>query len=259
MVPPHRIWRNVSPWYRKAFGPLYQAVYAHRNDVEAEAIVELVASIHPLEGRRLLDLATGAGRIARGLSQRGATVLGLDLSPHLLKTARSTDPSVPLVRGDMRWLPLGDRAVDGVLLIFTSFGYFREDSENFQVLDEVRRVLKDDGFFLLDLINAAWIRRNLVPRSLRREGDLEISEERAFENCGTRLVKKVSVRHLTEGWTEAWEEDVRLYDADRVREEIEARSLAITRLWGGYDGVPWGRRTPRMIVFAEGTGGGVHE
>lgn len=245
----------MIPWYEKAFGRLYPIVYAHRNDEEAGAIVDLLDSFRPLEGLRLLDLATGSGRIARAAASRGASVAGLDLSPHLLEMAKVKAPRLPLVRGDMRWLPLADASLHGVLLIFTSFGYFQEDGQNLQVLDEVCRVLGSGGFFLLDLLNPTWIRSHLVPESVRREGDLEIFERRSLEECGTRLVKKVDVRNAVEGWSEEWEENLRLYEADRIRDELTARSLEMTRMWGDYEGSPWGRRTPRMILLAEKEGG----
>lgn len=43
----------------------------------------------PLEGRRVLDLACGQGRLSRYLAERGARVVGVDLSEVMLERARA--------------------------------------------------------------------------------------------------------------------------------------------------------------------------
>lgn len=42
-------------------------------------------------GLRVLDLGTGTGSLGRGFARRGCTVVGLDLSPELVKAARELD------------------------------------------------------------------------------------------------------------------------------------------------------------------------
>ena len=49
----------------------------------------LVERMQPKPGERWLDLATGTGRVAELLPPTGATVVGVDLAPALLETARS--------------------------------------------------------------------------------------------------------------------------------------------------------------------------
>lgn len=45
-------------------------------------------ALFPLDGTRALDLATGPGTVALELAERGSTVVGLDLSPGQVATAR---------------------------------------------------------------------------------------------------------------------------------------------------------------------------
>ncbi len=49
-----------------------------------------------VEGRRVLDLACGAGRISRWLAENGARVSGIDLSAGLLARARGREAVQPL-------------------------------------------------------------------------------------------------------------------------------------------------------------------
>lgn len=241
----------MTAWYEEAFGEFYPVLYAHRDRKEALAVARLASGRRRLEGLRLLDLATGFGRVGRALAAEGAGVVGLDLSPELLAVAAKEEPHFPLVRGDMRALPFGDGSLDGVLMIFTSFGYFATDEENFHVLSETARVLKPGGFAMIDLVNPAWIRKTLVPRSERSAGSLRVTEGRRIEDAGRLMIKEISVQHAGEGWTRRWEERVRIYEPDRMRAELRARRLEDTVLWGDYDGAAWDRWSPRLIFWAE--------
>ncbi len=49
-----------------------------------------------LAGQRVLDAACGQGRVARELARRGASVVGVDLSPRLIARAREADAAQPL-------------------------------------------------------------------------------------------------------------------------------------------------------------------
>ncbi|MCH7760931.1 class I SAM-dependent methyltransferase [candidate division TA06 bacterium] len=48
--------------------------------------------------------------------------------------------------GDMRGIPY-ENEFDGVTNIFTAFGYFEEERENFKVIQDVSRALKKGGNF----------------------------------------------------------------------------------------------------------------
>lgn len=72
-------------------------------------------------------------------------VVGLDLSGALLAAARQRDHRLPLLRADMRALPLADRSVDAVVNLFNAFGYFANQDDDARVLREVARVLRPAG------------------------------------------------------------------------------------------------------------------
>ena len=50
----------------------------------------IVNSFRPLDGRRFLDLGCGKGRFSRALAERGAVVVGLDLSAAMLHGAANS-------------------------------------------------------------------------------------------------------------------------------------------------------------------------
>jgi len=103
-----------------------------------------------LEPRRVLDLGTGTGKALPALAARfpGAEILGLDLTPAMLRVAATRQggpggaPPV-LVCADAARLPFPDQSVD---LVFSSLAiHWSPDLD--QVLGEVRRVLRHPGLF----------------------------------------------------------------------------------------------------------------
>lgn len=103
----------------------------------------LVDETLAIPGARALDLACGTGDVARRLAAKGATVIGLDLTPAMLAIAR-TKPSAAGIRwvcGDMTTLPFMSGSVD---VVTTSYG-LRNVPDLTRTLAEVHRVLSGDG------------------------------------------------------------------------------------------------------------------
>jgi SAM-dependent methyltransferase len=106
------------------------------DDVRLRAVV---GGLCPLAGRRILDLGCGKGRFARALGERGARVIGLDLSAAMLDEATGIDR----VRASARRLPFGAASFDGALAVEV-FEHLEPRSLD-QVCGEVRRVLRPGG------------------------------------------------------------------------------------------------------------------
>jgi SAM-dependent methyltransferase len=81
-------------------------------DIEEPVAREILAALPP---GRALDAACGTGRYAALLAGRGHRVLGVDSSPDMLDRARAKVPTGVFTRGDLRWLPVPDDAVDLVV------------------------------------------------------------------------------------------------------------------------------------------------
>jgi demethylmenaquinone methyltransferase/2-methoxy-6-polyprenyl-1,4-benzoquinol methylase len=97
-------------------------------------------------GRRVLDLASGTGDLALALVERGALVLGLDLTPGMLRIAASKPRgrSIPWVTADMTHLPVGTASMD---LVTVSYG-LRNVPVLADALAEIARVLRPGGRLL---------------------------------------------------------------------------------------------------------------
>lgn len=196
------------PWFHDAFGGHYPHLYAHRDLAEARRCLDLLQSLAPLGAGPVLDLGCGQGRHLRLLAARGVTAIGLDLSRALLAEARATAPAVPLVRGDMRALPLADGAVTAVLSLFTAFGYFGDLDAHRPVVSEVARVLTPRGVWCLDFLDSERVAAELADGPQRTErqlgaGAVAVTEVRSLVQRPRRVLKSVTLRPLADRADEA--------------------------------------------------------
>lgn len=101
-----------------------------------------------MRGRGIVaDLGCGPGHVARYLHDRGVRVAGIDLSPEMIRVAKSLHPDVNFSVGDIRSLDVPDGAYTGAVLFYALVHF--EPSELGTVLREVRRVLAPEGLVLV--------------------------------------------------------------------------------------------------------------
>ena len=109
--------------------------------------LRLAALAAPGPGIAALDLASGTGDIAFDLAERGAHVVGLDLTHRMLQLAQAKNRAgraVQFVTGDMMALPFPDASFD---LVTTGYG-IRNVPRIEPALAEIRRVLRPGGLLL---------------------------------------------------------------------------------------------------------------
>ncbi len=171
------------PWYDDWFGSdAYALVYGHRDEAEAARTIDLVARIaDPAPGARILDVGCGRGRHSRMLARRGYDVTGLDLSPASIAAARAQAKAeglgVTFRVGDMR-TPVAAAAFDGVVNLFTAFGYFEVEAEHQRAVDAMAAALRPGGWLVQDYLNAPHVRATLVPEDERTEQGVHIRQRR---------------------------------------------------------------------------------
>lgn len=140
----------------------YDASLGFLSSFEGNRLLEVLGD---LRGMRVLDLGCGTGRLVRDLRNLGATVVGTDLSEGMLAVARKKYDDVEFVRADAANLPFKDGEFDLVISTF-----FIVHLRNLQpVFDEVYRVLKDRGNFILTNIN-----QRRAPKLKTADGEIVI-------------------------------------------------------------------------------------
>ena len=242
---------QAAAWFREWFGREYLAVYPHRDRQEARRAVRLLDSVAALgSGARVLDLACGAGRHLAELGRANRWAAGLDLSAPMLEAARSAAPDAALARGDMRRIPFASGVFDGVTSYFTSFGYFDDEAEDRAVLGEVRRVLAVDGVFLLDFLNAAYVRANLRSEDRMTVAGRTVTLRRRLVDRGRVVEKRIAIATGGKAAKREFVERVRLHRPDDLETMLQDAGLVPRVRFGGYDQAPFQPESPRCIVLA---------
>jgi SAM-dependent methyltransferase len=113
--------------------------------LDRQLLDQLAASVE--EGGLICDLGCGPGQIARYLHERGARVIGVDLSPQMIAQARQLNPDLDFKQGNMLALDVEDEAWAGIAAFYSIIHIPREQVVD--VLHELKRVLRPGGLLLL--------------------------------------------------------------------------------------------------------------
>ena len=123
-----------------------------------------------VEFPRLLDVPCGIGRHAIPLARLGYTVLGIDRSEPALEVARRQNvPGATFRAVDMTDLASVEDTFDGVLCLWSSFGYGTLQ-QNQRLLGDMAGRLRDGGRLLLDVYNADALQHLPAAESAVRSG-----------------------------------------------------------------------------------------
>ena len=113
---------------------------------EKKAVLDALA---PLGGKRILEVACGTGRFTVMLADRGADIVGMDISEAMLEQGRrkaaatGVEETLSFMQGDAGRLPFPDDHFDAVFAM--RFFHLAPDPEGF--IEEMRRVTKEQVFF----------------------------------------------------------------------------------------------------------------
>lgn len=115
---------------------------------EAEFLVEKYAK----EGEKILDLACGSGQWLEFFKKKKIIYFGIDFSEKLIEIAKKRYPKSNFLVGNVTKLPFADEFFDKVYAI-ALFHHLPSKKLRSQVLNEIKRVLKKDGFLILTVWN----------------------------------------------------------------------------------------------------------
>ena len=238
--------KNEIPWYESWFDRNYLQLYQHRNSHEANAQIDLIVrSVGLKKNQRILDLACGDGRYTHLLNSRGYRTVGLDLSRKLIDEGLNKYGPLNLVAGDMRAIP---GTYDIILSLFTSFGYFNEDSENYRVFESVKSSLVDGGWFWLDFLNPRFIEENLVSETVTEiSSTCQVIERRQIVK--NRIVKGIIFFDGSE--EKRYQESVRLYSRNELESMFTQAGFKTAGCFGDYQGNQWQEHAERTIIYGK--------
>ena len=111
-----------------------------RPEYPPDAVEWITAELGLGDGRTVLDLGAGTGKLTRALVSTGARVIAVEPGEAMLAQLRSVLPEVEAIQGAAESIPLEDASVDAVT-VGQAFHWFRPA----EAVPELRRVLRDGG------------------------------------------------------------------------------------------------------------------
>jgi len=190
-----------------SFRPTFDLIPAKVSNAQVRFIVKHL-NLKP--GMTFLDCPCGIGRISIPLAKRGIKVTAVDFyQPYideLKKKAARKKLQIQAVQSDMRKIDFKNK-FDAAGNIWTSFGFFENESDDRRALKRLYEALKPGGKLLLHLINRDYIVSDFIPRLWFKTGDIYVVQENKFDfensrlhgtwnyiNGGNRYSKELSLR-----------------------------------------------------------------
>lgn len=237
--------------------------HLERAETEADSLVRLFSAHGLNPPAKILDLCCGIGRHSVALAKRGFQVVGVDFSQKFLARAQKlaeehgVQDAAKFVLLDARKIAaLPERGFAAIINIFTSFGYYDEETDR-NILAQARELTNPGGIFVLDLASREWILRNFSPTGLTRYSNVTLIEERKFDfetsrhNCTWRFFAE-------EG--EAWrflgkvELSLRMYSLHELIRLFESAGWRYRTAYGDLRLSPYCLDSRRVVVVAENPG-----
>ncbi len=219
-------WFNI--WFNTAY---YHTLYQDRNYKEGEQFLKkIIGTLNLLPNSKIIDLACGKGRHSIFLNGMGFDVLGLDLSKEsIFHNKKFENETLKFKIHDMR-NRIENEKVDVVFNLFTSFGYFKTDEEDQSVFTSVSDVLKEEGVFVFDFMNAEFVKSHLVAEEKITKNDLDFTIKKRIEN--ENVIKEITLQD--QGKELVFEENVKLHGINSIKFFAQNAGLQCIKHWGDY-------------------------
>ncbi len=239
-----------NDWYETWFNsPYYHILYKNRDEKEAEGFLDnLIQFIKPPAGGRILDVACGKGRHSIYLNRKGFDVTGFDLSTEsILYDKQFENDSLSFYLHDMREI-FRSNYFDIVMNLFSSFGYFEKEHDNYRCINANSIALKPGGIFVFDYLNAEVI---------RQKGDMVLEKE--LNGINFHIEKKIennfirkNIQFTDKGKKFDFREYLLLANYTKLKSYFELSNLTITDCFGNYKLEPFNERdSERLILIAQ--------
>jgi len=229
----------MSKWYKGMFEAKLAKYWTLLSDQAKEQTKQQAAFLEEVlpKGGLILDHCCGPGRLSITIS-KDRPVVGLDLSTELLREARkrgrnASVKNLNLIQSDMRYLPFRPGVFDSIINFWTSFGYFSEQ-ENELVLNQILRVMKTNGTFIMDIVNPESLIRRYQEKDWSESESFFLLEQRNWEWETKRMRCRWIYIDKMNGEVNEVNFDHRLYSFNELKRMFEARGLKITDVYGSF-------------------------
>ena len=239
--------QQKSTWYSQWFdSEYYHILYENHDFLEAEGFIDKLTKKLSLPlNSTVADIACGRGRHALYLSKKGFNVTGLDLSPRSIEFAKKMESDqLNFHVHDMRKVFAKDK-FDLVLNLFTSFGYFEDNQDNFNAIAAMAASCKKDGLIVIDFMNTSKVLNHLVTCDTKVAQHIHFDISKSI--IDNFIVKKINF--TGHGNLYQFEERVRIIYQKDFMEYFKFAKLKVKKVYGSYDLKPYDEKESDRMIF----------
>ncbi len=202
--------------------------------------------------RRLLDVGYGPGHKTELLAQPNRKIIGLDLDPDMIETARAGHhrPGLKYMSTDMLTLDrlFPPAAFDGLLCLGNTLPHLTGDGHGEKFMAAAAKVMAPGGRLVIQILNYDFIgRRNITELPLIESEQAIFS--RAYDWTENGLIFRTRLE-IKNGPIYDNEINLRPLYREEVEKPLEP-SFRITKIFGGLDGRAWSDDSIESVFLAD--------
>ncbi len=235
-----------TEWFEHWFDTkYYHLLYDHRDEEEAQFFMQnLIRFLKLQNGDHILDLPCGKGRHSVFLNAQGFDVVGADLSKNSIDFAKQFEnESLQFRIHDMREPLL--KKYHAIFNLFTSFGYFEEDTTNIAVLENFKQALLKNGKIVIDFLNINKIKQHLIAEETFEKNGLTFHITRAIKE--EILIKKISFE--ADGKLHDYTEKVQCLTLEKMEKLARMANLNVLHTFGDYNLSPYDKNDSERLIL----------
>ncbi len=142
-----------------------------------------------------------------------------------------------------------DGAFDGVINLFTSFGYFTDPDENRQVLANVYESLKPGGWFVLEIMGKEVLARIFKARDWQEtdDGVLFLQERKVTQDWSWMENRWILIK---DGERKEFNVNHHLYSASELTMMLKVCGFTKADAYGNLTGAPFDHQAQHLVMVA---------
>lgn len=236
----------ANKWFSSWFDtPYYHILYKNRGDDEAQDFMQNLVNFLKLpKGASVLDLACGKGRHSVYLNKLGYDVMGVDLSANSIKYAKQFENEHLIFRTHCMGKPVGEK-FDAVFNLFTSLGYFEDESENLESIVAIKEEIKEGGWGVIDFMNVDKVIGNLVRQEVKTVRGIDFHISRRVEDGF--ILKDIEFED--EGEDYAFTEKVKALTLKKFKEYFDKAGIQLVHTFGDYHLAPYNKEESDRLIL----------
>jgi SAM-dependent methyltransferase len=246
----------MSEWFEDdSFWANFESVMftAERVKAARAEVDSLLALMDLRPGAKILDLPCGVGRHALEFARRGFHVTAVDRTSRYLDAAKhhaaQEGLSIDFVQSDMREFERPN-FFDGAINLFTSLGYFEDDSDDLMVARNFASSLKSGARLIVDMNGKELLARKFSERDWHRQpdGSLMLEERKvlgAWERIENRWILIRGADRIERMFI------VRLYSGTELTALLKRSGFSEVAIHGSLAATPYDQNAERLVAVAK--------